>query len=142
VHFENIALGIIPIDDDGYTWLVGQHRYPQNKYSWEIPEGGGKRGVDPLESAQRELREEVGLGARHWELILQLDLSNSVTDEEALVFLAKDLFPLEVAPEDTEDLAVRRVSFQEAIGMVMGGEIEDAISVAGLLKANALLRIC
>ena len=96
--------------------------------------------MDPLESAMRELREEVGLGAHHWELLLKLDLSNSVSDEEALVFLAKDLFPVEMAPEETEELAVKRVPFQEALGMVMRGEITDAISVAGIIKANALLQ--
>lgn len=139
VRFENLAIGIIPLDDEGHTWLVGQHRYPQDKYSWEIPEGGGKRGVDPLDSAQRELQEEVGLGAHRWERVLDMDLSNSVTDEVAIVYLARDLFPLEACPDETEELSLVRVPFAEAIARVMRGEITDAISVAGLLKVNAMI---
>lgn len=139
VRFENLAIGIVPLDDEGHTWLVGQHRYPHDRYSWEIPEGGGKLGIDPLESAQRELQEEVGLGARRWERVLDLDLSNSVTDEVAIVFVARDLYPLEATPEETEDLALVRVPFAEAVERVMRGEITDAISVAGLLKVKALL---
>ena len=141
VRFANLAIGIIPLDDEGCTWLVGQHRYPHDKYSWEIPEGGGKLGVDPLDSARRELQEEVGLGAHRWERILEMDLSNSVTDEMSVVFLARDLYPLDASPEETEDLSVKRVPFSEAVERVMRGEITDAISVAGILKVNALLGV-
>src|SRR5678815_1170951 len=87
VHFKNIAIGIIPIDENGFTWLVGQYRYPLKAYSWEIPEGGGKYAEPPLEAAKRELKEETGLEAAHWEQILEMHLSNSVTDERAIVFL-------------------------------------------------------
>jgi 8-oxo-dGTP pyrophosphatase MutT (NUDIX family) len=139
VRFENLAIGIIPIDDEGCTWLVGQHRYPQDKYSWEIPEGGGRIGVDPLDSAKRELQEEVGLGAHRWERVLDMDLSNSVTDEAAIVFLARDIYPLEATPEETEDLSLVRVPFGVAVERVMRGEITDAISVAGLLKVHVML---
>lgn len=138
VHFKNLALGIIPLDDEDHTWLVGQHRYPQDRYSWEIPEGGGALDVDPLTSARRELREEVGLGAHHWESILQLDLSNSVSDEVALIYLATGLYPLAAAPDETEDLKLWRLPFDEAVRMALAGEITDAMSVAGLMKARLL----
>src|SRR5687767_10265505 len=69
VHFKNLAIGVIPIDENGNTWIVGQYRYPLDEYSWEIIEGGGKLGVDPLVSAKRELLEEAGIIAEEWELI-------------------------------------------------------------------------
>ncbi len=140
VHFKNLAIGVIPIDEDGFTWLVGQHRYPQNKYSWEIPEGGGPLGIDPLESAKRELHEEVGLAAENWELILQMDLSNSVSDEVAMIYIARDLKQIQQQLDETEVLDVKRIRFEEAYGMVLRGEITDSMSVAGILRANLILQ--
>lgn len=140
VHFKNLAIGVIPIDENGYTWLVGQHRYPQNKFSWEIPEGGGPLGIDPLESARRELQEEVGLAADDWQLILKMDLSNSVSDEEALIYLAKGLEFIQANPEETEELQLKHLPFSEAYRMVLNGEITDSMSVAGILKANLILK--
>ena len=139
VHFKNLAIGIIPIDENGYTWLVGQHRYPQNKFSWEIPEGGGPLAIDPLLSAQRELQEEVGLAASDWQVILNMDLSNSVSNEEAIIYLAKNLTPVEKQPEETEELHLKHLPFEEAYQMVLRGEITDSMSVAGILKAKILL---
>jgi len=141
VHFKNLAIGVIPIDENGYTWLVGQHRYPQNKFSWEIPEGGGPLGIEPLESAKRELQEEVGLEATDWQLILQMDLSNSVSDEEAYIFIAKNLFQIQATPEETEVLHLKYLPFIEAYHMVLNGEITDSMSVAGILKAKILLDV-
>jgi ADP-ribose pyrophosphatase len=140
VHFKNLAIGIIPIDENGYTWLVGQHRYPQDKFSWEIPEGGGSLDVDPLESAKRELQEEVGLGAKLWQPILNMDLSNSVSDEEAIIYIAQNLFTTQAEPDDTEELTLKYLPFEEAYEMVLNGSITDSISVAGLLKAKIWLR--
>jgi 8-oxo-dGTP pyrophosphatase MutT (NUDIX family) len=139
VHFKNLAIGIIPVDKDMNTWLVGQFRYPLNEYSWEIPEGGGKIGISPLESAKRELLEETGLKANKWTEILTMHLSNSVTDEKAIIFLAEDLSQHEAEPEETEELMIKKVSFEEAYQMVLNGEITDAMSVAGILKAKLLL---
>jgi 8-oxo-dGTP pyrophosphatase MutT (NUDIX family) len=101
VHFKNIAIGIIPIDDDGNTWLVGQHRFPLNLYSWEIPEGGCPLDEEPLAAAKRELLEETGLVAKEWNQILTMHLSNSVSDEVSLVFIAKSLTQQEAEPEET-----------------------------------------
>jgi 8-oxo-dGTP pyrophosphatase MutT (NUDIX family) len=141
VSMKNKALGIVPVDEEGNTWLVGQYRYALNEYSWEIPMGGGPVELDILESAQRELREETGITARRWTNIARLHTSNSVTDEEGFVFLAQDLeFGVE-EPEDTEDLHVWKLPLSEAIEMVMNNRITDAISVAGLLKAARVLAL-
>lgn len=138
VSFKNLAIGIIPIDDQGFTWLVGQHRYTLDEYSWEIPMGGGVLKEDPLVSAQKELREETGITAKSWECIMKLHTSNSVTDEVGYVFVAKGL---EMGPtdwDDTESLEIRHLPLQEAYTMVMDQKITDAISIAGLLKCKLL----
>lgn len=139
VHFKNKAIGIIPVDKDGNTWLVGQYRYTLNEYSWEIPEGGGAMDTEPLDAAKRELKEETGLTAKKWTLLMRIHTSNSVTDEEGFVFLAEDLIQGEDDREETEaDLVVKKLSLQEAVSMVMDGKITDSISVAGLLKVARL----
>lgn len=139
VTMKNKALGIVPVDAAGNTWLVGQYRYPLNEYSWEIPMGGGPVELDALESAKRELREETGLMATRWTRIARLHTSNSVTDEEGFVFLAEDLTMGEVEPEETEDLRLWKLPLAEAIRMVMDDRITDGVSVAGLLKAEKVL---
>jgi 8-oxo-dGTP pyrophosphatase MutT (NUDIX family) len=139
VTMKNKALGIVPVDADGNTWLVGQYRYALNEYCWEIPMGGGPVAQDILESARRELREETGLSAGRWTRIARLHTSNSVTDEEGFVFLAEDLAPGETEPEETEDLRLWKLPLAEAVQMVMDDRITDAVSVAGLLKAEKVL---
>lgn len=139
VHFKNKAIGIIPIDKKGNTWLVGQYRYALNEYSWEIPMGGGPLAVDILESAKKELKEETGLTANKWQNICRIHTSNSATDEEGFIFLAQDLIEGETEFEDTEDIKVWKLPLSEAIEMVMNQKITDAISIAGLLKVEKLL---
>jgi 8-oxo-dGTP pyrophosphatase MutT (NUDIX family) len=139
VSMKNKAIGIIPLDADGNTWLVGQYRYALNEYSWEIPMGGGPVERDTLESAKRELKEETGLLAARWTRIARLHTSNSVTDEEGFVFLAEDLTQSDVEPEETEDLRLWKLPLAEAVRMCMTDRITDAISVAGLLKAERVL---
>jgi 8-oxo-dGTP pyrophosphatase MutT (NUDIX family) len=135
VHFKNKAIGVIPLDQDLNTWLVGQFRYTLNEWHWEIPEGGGPMDQTPLASAQRELQEETGLKANKWTQIIRLHTSNSVTDEEGFVFLAEDLEVGESKLEESEaDLKVWKLPFKEALQMVLVGEITDSMSVMGLLK--------
>lgn len=138
VHFKNLAIGILPIDRNGFTWRVGQFRFPLNAYSWEIPEGGGPHDIDPLESAKRELVEEVGYTAQTWTTLLEMHLSNSVSDEKAIVFLAEDLTEGVNQPEDTENLTVEKIHFSELYQQVMDGIITDSISVAAVLKLSIL----
>lgn len=141
IHFKNHAVGILPIDEDGCTWLVSQSRYVMGKLSWEIPEVGCPMGEDILEAAKRELREETGLSARDWQHWLNMDLSNSVTDEQATVYLAQGLTKGESNLEVTEDIDVKKVPISQAIDMVLSGEITDAISVAALMKYAATSRL-
>ncbi|MBX2891451.1 MAG: NUDIX hydrolase [Saprospiraceae bacterium] len=140
VHFKNTAIGIVPLDDEGYTWLVGQYRYTLERYSWEIPEGGGLVDTDPLESAKRELLEETGIIARRWAPLLEMHISNSVTDEYGVVYVAQDLVMGKSQPEETEQLLIRRLPFSEAVEMVMRGDITDSLSMVALLKVNEWLR--
>ena len=140
VQFKNLAIAVIPVDDEGFTWLVGQYRFPTGTYEWEIPEGGGRLDGDPVECARRELREETGLAAARYQPILEMQLSNSTTDERSLSFLATGLTPGPSAPEDTEKLALRRVPLEEAIRMAVSNEMKDCLSVASLLQLEALLR--
>lgn len=139
VRFKSLAIGILPLDDQGNTWLVGQYRFPLDAYSWEIPEGGGDPAVPPVESARRELLEETGLVANDWTELMEMHLSNSVTDEQAFIFLARGLDQREAAPEETEQLVVRRLPFEEACRMVERGEITDSMSVAAILKTKLML---
>lgn len=139
VHFKNIAIGILPLDEDNNTWIVGQYRYPLKHYSWEMPEGGGKMGVDPLVSAKRELLEECGIIANNWEPLVTLHLSNSATDEYALIYVARELTFTQSEPEETEELHLKKVPFDTLYHMVMTGEVTDAMTVAAVLKLKLLM---
>ncbi|HET9054839.1 MAG TPA: NUDIX hydrolase [Cyclobacteriaceae bacterium] len=139
VHFKNKAIGVIPLDDAGNTWLVGQHRYTLNAWSWEIPEGGCPLGTSLLDSAKRELQEETGITASRWQQVMRVHTSNSVTDEEGFIFLAEGLTFGKNALEETEaDLVVKKLPFAEALERVMAGTITDSLSVAGILKVARL----
>ena len=134
VHFKNKAIGVIPVDADGNTWLVGQFRYTLNEWHWEICEGGGPLTEDPLDAAKRELKEETGLVANRWSTLLRIHTSNSVTDEEGIVFLAEELVHGKNELEETEaDLKVWKLPLKQAVEMVVNGKITDSISIAGLL---------
>jgi 8-oxo-dGTP pyrophosphatase MutT (NUDIX family) len=139
VHFKHLAVGVIPLDADWNTWLVGQYRFTLNDYSWEIPEGGGRIDEEPLEAARRELLEEAGLVAKSWEKILTMHLSNSVTDEHAIIYLARDLEQKNAAPEETEELAIKKLPFDEAVRMVGKGLITDSMSIAAIQQIQLLV---
>ena len=132
VHFKNIAIGILAVDGE-FLYLVGQYRYPLNRYSWEIPEGGCGEGEDPLTAARRELEEEAGLRATSWVKMGEAHLSNSVSDELAIWFLATGLTRCKPRPEGTERLQIRRVTFQEALEMGLKAEITDALSLLAIM---------
>ncbi|MEO8795824.1 MAG: NUDIX hydrolase [Daejeonella sp.] len=139
VHFKNLAIGIIVLDEYQNTWLVGQYRFPLNEYSWEIPAGGCPLGTNPLDTAKRELLEETGIMAKSWKEIQRMHLSNSVSDELAIIYLAEDLeFGLS-EPEETEQLVVKKLSFEEVYQMLIEGKITDSLSVAAILKLRIML---
>jgi len=140
VRFQNLAIGILPIDQQQNTWIVGQYRYTLNKYSWEIPEGGCPIGTSPLATAKRELEEETGLIANQWIPILEeVQLSNSVTDEIGYSFIAKDLQQGTMAPEETEELEIRKLPFSDLVEMAMKGKIQDVLSLCTIFKAKQLM---
>ncbi len=134
VHFKNLAIAVVPIDDHDHTWLVGQYRYAVDQYSWEVPEGGGQLDEDPADAARRELREECGLDATQLDLLFSCELSNSVSDERANIYIATGLTPAPTNPDDTEVLKLRRLPVDEAIAMALSGEITDALSLMALLR--------
>ncbi|MGI4790904.1 MAG: NUDIX domain-containing protein [Janthinobacterium lividum] len=139
VEFQNYALGIVPVTEDGDTFLVGQWRYPLDLYSWEIPEGGGPLAIPLLDSAQRELAEETGITALTWTDLGLFHLSNSVTNEAGQIFLAQGLTLGAAEPEGDEVLAIRRLPLTEAYAMAMDGRITDGVSIIGLARAVAWL---
>jgi 8-oxo-dGTP pyrophosphatase MutT (NUDIX family) len=139
VHFKNIAVGVLVLDEDLNTYLVGQYRFTLDAYSWEIPEGGCPIGEDPLVGVKRELLEETGLRANSWIALFQMHLSNSVSDEIGITFLARDLYQEKAEPEETENLAVKKMPFSEAFAMVERGEITDSMSVAAIYKVQYML---
>ena len=139
VHFKNTAIGVVVLDDMMNTWIVGQFRFTVDQYSWEIPEGGGLIGVDPLIGAKRELLEETGLIADHWEPLLSMHLSNSVSDELAIIFLARGITQKTAEPEETEQLQIQKLPFDKVYEMVEAGQITDSMSVAAIYKIKLML---
>ena len=139
-RFANLACGVLPVDDEGHTWLVGQHRFPFNAYSWELPEGGGAIDVDPQHSAARELEEETGLIAAHYAPLGRWHLSNSVSDEVAYGYLAWGLTMGQASPEPSEALSIRRVPITALVGQIRGGEITDAFTHLMVMSARDMAR--
>lgn len=139
VHFKNFAVGVLPLDDEGYTWLVGQYRYPLDVYSWEIPEGGALAGEDPLLAVQRELAEETGLTATEWVDLGGIHTSNAVCNESGRVYLARGITVGLAHPDGDELIAIKRIPFAEAIAMASDGRITDCISVVTIFRAREWL---
>lgn len=139
VSFKNIAIGIAALDADKNIYLVGQHRFPLNKYSWEIAEGGCPLNEKPLQAAQRELLEETGLVANNWTKIIEADLSNSVTNEKCIIYIAQNLQQKTACPEETEDLQIKKISLQQAFTMLNNSEITDAITIMALQKIELMI---
>jgi 8-oxo-dGTP pyrophosphatase MutT (NUDIX family) len=142
VRFKKLAVAVLPIHDDGTVTLVGQHRFPLGDYSWELPEGGSPLDEDPLEGAKRELAEETGLAAAEWREVLRTQLSNSVTDERMVGYVALGLSATAGAhcADDTEALALVRAPFREALDAAMAGHLPDMLTVAMLLRGYHMAR--
>ena len=135
IHFKNVGIAILPLHEDGTVTLVGQHRYISGNYSWELPEGGGMLSERPLDAAKRELAEETGLIASEWREILSFELSNSITDERGVGFIATGLSQGLAAPGETEVIRLARVPFLEALDQATNGNISDMMTIALLLRA-------
>ena len=139
VHFKNLALGVIALDDELNTYLVGQYRFTIDQYTWEMPEGGGPHGIEALASIKRELLEETGLKASRWTELQRIHLSNSVSDELGIIYLARGLQQFEAQPEETEQLTVRKLPFEEVYQMVINSQITDSLTVAAVLRVKLLI---
>jgi 8-oxo-dGTP pyrophosphatase MutT (NUDIX family) len=137
IHFKKKAIAIVPLDEEGNTWIVGQDRYTLGEYSWEVPMGASEDDENPLDTAHRELREETGLSAGSMQQLMRLHTSNSITDEEGFVFIASELSEGETAFDEMEVLEVRKLPLSEVVAMIGRGEMTDAISVAAVLRVWA-----
>jgi 8-oxo-dGTP pyrophosphatase MutT (NUDIX family) len=137
LRFRIYGIAVLPIFADGSTYLIGQYRYLAQRYTWELPRGSGPKSVDPLETAQRELKEETGAVAGQWLEVLRLMVSPGITDEQAPCFVAWDLEQGTADPDPQEDLTLRRLPFHEAVAAALNGTISDAASVATLLAVQA-----
>lgn len=141
INFKNLAIAVLPLHDDGTVTLVGQQRFVSGAYSWEVPEGGGPLGRDPLESAKRELAEETGLAASEWREVLRLELSNSITDEVGVGYIATGLTPAPGEDLDpTEIIRLARRPFREVLDLALAGAMPDALTVVMLLRAYHMAR--
>lgn len=136
--FRRTACGVLALDEQDRVVLVGQWRYPLERYSWEIVEGGGEAGESPFECIQRELAEEAGLKAELWEPLAFANLTNSSTDEEAFLFLATGLSEaLGHEPDEEEELHLHREPFGQCLSRVFSGEIADGMTQIALLALQA-----
>lgn len=136
------SVGIVVLDGSDRLGLVGQWRYPHDKFTWEIPRGGSRTGeTDMLAAAERELREEAGLAARRWQRLGEVDVNNGVTDDTQHLFLATELEPVPAAQDPEEQITLRWAGFPEAVEMALSGEITECCSVAAILKVDALRRL-
>ncbi|MND88433.1 ADP-ribose pyrophosphatase [compost metagenome] len=137
---RNVGTGVLPLHDDGTVDLVGQHRFTLMRYSWEMPEGGAPEGEDPFDAVQRELAEEAGLKAAHWRAALDMDLSNSITDERVMTWVAWGLSPAPTDPDPTEVIVSARVPFRDLLAEIERGAVRDAMTVATAYKAYHMAR--
>ncbi len=134
VHAK-VAVGVLPLTADGRVVLVGQWRVPHDRWSWEIPEGGVDPGEDPFAAIRRELQEETGYDAATWtRLGADVHLSNSHSDETALLWVATDLTQVGANPDGDEVLEVITPTTEEVAVMLDRGEITDAMTVVALLR--------
>jgi len=140
VRPKNVGTGVLPLHDDGTVSLVGQHRFALMRYSWEMPEGGAPEGEDPCEAVKRELAEEAGLTAQHWRAALDVDLSNSITDERAMTWVAWGLEVTGTAPDETEVFLSARVPFGELMAEIARGAVRDGLTVATAYRAYHMAR--
>jgi len=137
---RNLSVGVLPVHEDGWVTLVGQQRFALMNWSWEMPEGGAPFDEDPMTGARRELAEEAGLVAAHWRPAYLAEMSNSVTDERAMAWIAWGLTPVPFAPDPTEIIRVVRVPFGVLLREIGTGAIRDMFTLATALRAYHMAR--
>ncbi len=134
------AAAIIPVDDRGMVTLVRQHRVVNDQFTWEIPAGKlDFAGEDPLHCAMRELEEETGLRARHWQQLTRVITTPGFCTEKISLYLATGLSQHETHADEDEFLRLKTMPLDEAVQQVMRGEFPDMKTSLGLLMAHQAL---
>ena len=135
------AAAVVPVFEDGTTLLVRQHRVAVDRMTLEIPAGKmDSADEDPLDCAVRELREETGLAAERMTLLTSLLTTPGFCTEKIAIYLAQGLSQGETHPDEDEFLGLVRIPLEEAVAMVMRGELRDGKTICGLLMAREALR--
>jgi 8-oxo-dGDP phosphatase len=135
------AVAVVALDDDDNVVLLRQYRHPVGEHLWELPAGlRDEDGEPPLETAKRELAEEVLLAAGRWSLLLTVANSPGFSDEIVEVYLAEDLSAVDrpegfLVEHEEADMTIERVPLADAVQRVFDGEIRNSSAVAGLLAA-------
>lgn len=138
---HNGAAAIVPVDDKGYVTLVRQHRVAMDKFTWEIPAGKLDFPTeDPFSAAKRELEEETGLQAEHWQLLNRIDTTPGFCTERIALYLATGLSQHPSHPDADEFLQLTKLPLSEAVALCMAGEINDSKTLIGLLMAQRFLQ--
>jgi len=127
------SVAVLPVHDDGRVMLIRQYRCAYGKMVIEVPAGRIDRGETPLRAAKRELREEVGLGARNWERLLRILPSPGFCDETVTIYRATGFFASTAEPDPDERIEIRDLSLPAALDLLAQGKIEDAKTVVALL---------
>lgn len=135
------AVAILAMDDDGRIPMVYQYRHPIGRRLWELP--AGLLDIDseaPHLTAARELREEAGLQARDWGVLVDVDSTPGFSDESVRVYLATGLTDVgrPDAHDEEADMQLQWVPIAEAVHRVFAGDIVDSLAVAGILAAHAV----
>lgn len=133
------AAAIVPVMDDHTVLLLKQYRYAVGGFIWEIPAGTLEPGEDARGCAERELTEETGYAARHFERLAQITPLPAYSDERIDLFLATGLTKAAQKLDEDELLSVHRVELRQAVNMIAEGEIQDAKTIAGLQLAAGRL---
>ena len=134
------AAAVVPIDDEGNITLVRQHRVAIDEMTWEIPAGKLDRAdEDPLFCARRELEEETGLNADHWQLLSRVVTTPGFCTERISIYLATGLSQHKAHTDPDEFLKVKKIPFEEAVQEVLRGQLFDQKTALGILLAKAAL---
>lgn len=130
---------IVALDASEQIYVVGDFCYPLQRFQWSIPTGRVEDGEDPASAARRELVEEAGITAERWELLGVFDLTPGICTQASYIYLARELTIGQPRPEGTEAFTLRRLPLRDALAQCMSGEIRNAVSVLGILRAWHLL---
>lgn len=131
------AAAVVPVHEDGTVTMVRQYRYSAGGWIFEVPAGKLDGDEPPEVCAARELREEVGLVARELVPLGYIYPTPGFCDERIWLYLATHLTETAHAQEEDEVMEVVRLPLAEAVAKARGGELVDAKSICGLLRAAA-----